>query len=88
MLIYNRLTALGVPDQHTALPSCVTRTSRLSSVRDETHTHSCVGFHRYPEDTDVLHVLVRSPRIPEYVMTDHFIYRIDPDGKINFLGTH
>lgn len=41
-----------------------------------------------PEDTDVLHVLVRTPRIPEFVMTDHFIYRIDPDGRINFLGTH
>jgi hypothetical protein len=41
-----------------------------------------------PEDTDVYHVLTRSPKVPEYVMTDHFIYRIDTDGKINFLGTH
>jgi hypothetical protein len=41
-----------------------------------------------PEDTDVYHVLTRTPKVPEYVMTDHFIYRIDPDGKINFLGTH
>jgi hypothetical protein len=41
-----------------------------------------------PEDTDVFHVLTRTPRVPEYVMTDHFVYRIDTDGKINFLGTH
>jgi hypothetical protein len=41
-----------------------------------------------PEDTDVLHVLSRTPKVPEYVMTDHFIYRIDVDGKITFLGTH
>ena len=41
-----------------------------------------------PEDTDVFHVLIRTPKVPEYVMTDHFVYRIDTDGKINFLGTH
>ena len=41
-----------------------------------------------PEDTDVYHVLTRTPRVPEYVMTDHFIYRIDTDGKINFLAVH
>jgi hypothetical protein len=41
-----------------------------------------------PEDTDVFHVLSRTPQVPEYVMTDHFIYRIDLDGKITFLGTH
>lgn len=53
----------------------------------EAGTHTAVVAD-IPEDTDVLHVLVRTPRIPEYVMTDHFIYRIDPDGRINFLGTH
>jgi hypothetical protein len=41
-----------------------------------------------PEDTDVFHVLSRSPKVPEYVATDHYIYRIDVDGKIVFLGTH
>jgi len=51
------------------------------------------GFHtavvaEIPEDTDVYHVLTRTPKVPEYVMTDHFIYRIDTDGKINFLGAH
>lgn len=50
-------------------------------------THTAV-LAEIPEDTDVFHVLTRAPRVPEYVMTDHFIYRIDTDGKINFLGTH
>jgi hypothetical protein len=49
-------------------------------------THTAVVA-EIPEDTDVMHVLVRTPRIPEYVMTDNFVYRIDPDGKINYLGT-
>ncbi|HMF88202.1 MAG TPA: hypothetical protein VK575_08985 [Gemmatimonadaceae bacterium] len=53
----------------------------------EAGTHRAVVA-EIPEDTDVMHVLVRTPRIPEYVMTDRFVYRIDPDGKINFLGTH
>ena len=51
------------------------------------------GFHtavvaEIPEDTDVYHVLTRTPKVPEYVATDHFIYRIDTDGKIIFFGTH
>jgi len=50
-------------------------------------THTAV-LAEIPEDTDVFHVLTRTPKVPEYVMTDHFIYRIDTDGKINFLGTH
>ncbi len=50
-------------------------------------THTAV-LREIPEDTDVFYVLTRTPRVPEYVMTDHFIYRIDTDGKINFLGTH
>jgi hypothetical protein len=41
-----------------------------------------------PEDTDVYHVLSRTPKVPEYVVTKHLIYRIDTDGKIIFFGTH
>jgi hypothetical protein len=41
-----------------------------------------------PEDTDVYHVITRTPKVAEYVMTDHFAYKIDPDGKIVFPGTH
>lgn len=50
-------------------------------------THTAV-LADIPEDTDVFHVLVRTPRIPEYIMTDHFIYRVETDGTIKFLGQH
>jgi hypothetical protein len=64
-----------------------------SSVRKPAGSTMQAGMHtavvaEIPEDTDVNHVLSRTPKVPEYVMTDHFIYRIDTDGKINFLGTH
>ena len=39
-----------------------------------------------PEDTDVFHVLTRTPRVPEYIVTDAFMYRIDADGAITLLG--
>jgi hypothetical protein len=53
----------------------------------EAGTHTAV-VDDIPEDTDVFHVLVRTPRIPEYIMTDHFIYRVETDGTIKFLGQH
>jgi hypothetical protein len=40
-----------------------------------------------PEDTDVFHVLSRRPSVPEYVGTKQFIFRIEPDGVINYLMT-
>lgn len=39
-----------------------------------------------PEDTDVFHVLVREPRVAQYVITDVFIYRIETSGAIRLLG--
>jgi hypothetical protein len=53
----------------------------------EAGSHTAV-LAEIPEDTDVFHVLTRTPKVPEYVMTDHFVYKIDTDGKINYLGTH
>jgi hypothetical protein len=53
----------------------------------EAGSHTAV-LAEIPEDTDVYHVITRTPRVPEYVMTDHFVYKIDIDGKINYLGTH
>lgn len=38
-----------------------------------------------PEDTDVFHVLARSPSVPEYIMTTQFVYRVEIDGTINYL---
>jgi hypothetical protein len=47
--------------------------------------HSAV-LDNVPEDTDVFHVLVREPKVPEYVATDTFVYRIDTSGKIVAFG--
>jgi hypothetical protein len=35
-----------------------------------------------PEDTDVFHVLSREPKLPEYVVSKSFFFRIDLDGRI------
>ena len=50
------------------------------------------GFHTavlddVPEDTDVFHVLVRKPSVPEWVATRQYVYRIETDGAINYLMT-
>jgi hypothetical protein len=45
------------------------------------------GFHTAvvadgPEDTDVFLVLTRQPRVPEYIVSETFYFRIDIDGRI------
>jgi hypothetical protein len=40
-----------------------------------------------PEDTDVFHVLQRSPRVPQVIGSRQFYYRIETDGRIRYLGT-
>lgn len=50
------------------------------------------GFHTavlddIPEDTDVFHVLSRKPSVPEWIATKKYVYRIEPDGTINYLMT-
>jgi hypothetical protein len=35
-----------------------------------------------PEDTDVFHVLSRQPRVPEYIVSQSYIFRVDVDGRI------
>jgi hypothetical protein len=39
-----------------------------------------------PEDTDVLYVLMRKPSIPELIATKTYMYKIENDGKIEYLG--
>ena len=39
-----------------------------------------------PEDTDVSHVLARSPAVPQLLVTGAFVYRIDVDGTITYVG--
>jgi len=50
------------------------------------------GFHTavlddVPEDTDVFHVLVRKPSVPEWVATRQYVYRIETDGAVNYVTT-
>ena len=45
------------------------------------------GYHTHvlsdvPEDTDVFLVLTRQPRVPEMVVTQHFMYTVGKDGVI------
>jgi hypothetical protein len=56
-----------------------------SAIQASVHTAVLAEI---PEDTDVYHVISRTPKTPEYVMTDHFIYKIEIDGKITFSGAH
>lgn len=35
------------------------------------------------EDTDVLLVLTREPRVPEFIVTRTYMYKVDVDGKIS-----
>ncbi len=47
------------------------------------HTHVLAET---PEDTDVFHVLTRKPGVPEMIVTKRFVFQVDPDGSIKFLG--
>lgn len=47
------------------------------------HTHILAET---PEDSDVFHVLTRKPSVPEMVLTKQFVFQIEPDGGINYLG--
>jgi hypothetical protein len=56
------------------------------------NANTAAGYHTailddIPEDTDVFHVLARRPSIPEYIATRQFVFRIEPDGTINYLMT-
>lgn len=52
-----------------------------SADRVAARTHTAV-LDDIPEDTDVFHVLAREPSVPEYVVTESFIYVIAPNGSI------
>lgn len=39
-----------------------------------------------PEDTDVFHVLTRKPSVPEMVVTKPFVFAVELDGRIRFVG--
>lgn len=50
------------------------------------------GYHtaimdNIPEDTDVFHVLTRSPKISELIVTEKYVYQVKPDGLIVYVMT-
>jgi len=54
-----------------------------STPEGSVHTHVLSDT---PEDSDVFFVLARTPHLPEYVGTQHFIYEVKPDGTIRFVA--
>lgn len=47
------------------------------------HTHV---LDESPEDTDVFHVLSRKPSVPEMILTKQFVFQVDADGAIKYVG--
>ena len=47
------------------------------------HTHVLAET---PEDTDVFHVLTRKPAVPEMILTRRFVFAIETDGEIKYVG--
>jgi hypothetical protein len=60
------------------------RSDMAGASKVEAGTHTAV-LDDIPEDTDVLHVLTRRPSVPEYVMTDAFLYAISTKGNIRIV---
>jgi hypothetical protein len=60
----------------------------IESVPARPQVKVAVGYHSHvlsdlPEDTDVLLVLTRKPRVPEIVVAGPYMFTIDVDGKIS-----
>jgi len=58
-------------------------TTRQKGVKTEHGWHTHV-LSVLPEDTDVLMVLIRKPRIPEYIGAGAYLFAIDVDGEISW----
>lgn len=64
----------------TVVPAPIPTGIRVASTRYHTAVLDDI-----PEDTDVFHVLTRRPSVPEYVMTDAFLYAISTKCDIRIL---
>ena len=85
---------LGADMRYRISPDGTTITERrqmhksiIESLPARTDVKVASGYHTHvlsdvPEDTDVLLVLTRRPRVPELVMTSTYIYTIGVDGRI------
>jgi hypothetical protein len=47
------------------------------------HTHI---LDETTEDTDVFHVLSRKPAVPELIRTEHFVFVVEADGTVRYVG--
>lgn len=80
------------PDGRTVMAKRRLHQSILETVPAKSSTGQAVaGTHTavlddIPEDTDVFHVLVRRPHVPEIIVTDAFVYQVDPNGSIRLMG--
>jgi hypothetical protein len=62
----------------------------LERPKDE-NQKQMAGIHTHvldetPEDTDVFHVLTRKPAVPEFISTEHFLFTVEPDGAVKYVG--
>lgn len=48
-----------------------------------THTHVLSDL---PEDTDVFHVLRQEKPVPEMIIGEHFVFRVETNGDIKYVG--
>ncbi|HEV2860522.1 MAG TPA: hypothetical protein VGX48_05930 [Pyrinomonadaceae bacterium] len=60
-------------------------------IEFESSSNTAAGFHvavldDVPEDTDVFHVLSRKPSVPHLIATKKYVYKVEVDGTINYLG--
>ena len=60
-------------------------------IEFESSGNAAAGFHvavldDVPEDTDVFHVLSRKPSVPHLIATRKYVYQVEVDGAINYLG--
>jgi hypothetical protein len=57
----------------------------------DNNNQQVAGMHTHllddtPEDTDVFHALTRKPSVPEMVITKQYVFQVDPDGSIKYVG--
>lgn len=52
-----------------------------------THSIFVISIDYSGHPWDVFHVLSRKPSVPEWVVTQQYVYRIEPDRTINYVMT-
>jgi hypothetical protein len=69
--------------QHRRMHNAVLEYTRMQrqGVTAVAGSHTAVLDDR-PEDSDVFHVLSRTPRLPEYIASKSYFFRVDVDGRI------